>query len=296
MKKVIRGIEYLVVRLIAAYVNSLSEQEALRFGATLGATACRLMRRRVSVLYENLRLCRIAFDSPAIRRLFALRCFQHIGVSTVEILRQKTYRSADIESKVTLENKDLLKAAHKRGRGAVLMSGHIGNWELLGSFVAHEGYPTDLLVKRQSNQSVDGLINSFRMNQGLGIIYTDTGSRDLIGTIRKGGFVAILADQYGGADSETVRFFGNDVLVPTGPAALIKKYDIPLLFGWLRRAKDGHHYGTCRLVDDLSGRDRKAIVQEYTSLLEEAIRECPEMWLWTHRKFKNLSEYKGTVE
>jgi KDO2-lipid IV(A) lauroyltransferase len=296
MKKVIRGIEYLVVRLIAAYVNSLPEQEALRFGATLGATACRLMRRRVSVLHENLKLCRIAFDSSAIRRLFAIRCFQHVGISAIEILRQKTYRSADFESKVTFENMGLLETAHKRGKGAILMSGHIGNWELLGSFVAREGYPTDLLVKRQSNQSVDELINSFRLNQGVGIIYTDTGSRDLIGAIRKGGFVAILADQYGGADSETVRFFGNDVLVPTGPAALIQKYDLPLVFGMLRRAKDGHHYGACRLVDGLSDRDRKAIVQEYTSLLEEAIRECPEMWLWTHRKFKNLSDYEGTVE
>jgi KDO2-lipid IV(A) lauroyltransferase len=295
MKKVIRGIEFCAVKLLTAYANSLPEYNALRFGAGLGALARRLLSNRANVVRENLRLCGVTFDTKPRAKLFELRCFQHIGVTVVEAIRQRHYRRSDIRSKVTLENPEHLEEAARMKRGAILMSGHIGNWELLGAYVRNLGYPVHLLVKRQSNRKVDTLLNSLRMAQRVGVIYTDTGSRALVEAVRSGGFVAILADQYGGAESETVKFFGNKVLVPTGPAALILKYKLPLLFGALRRAKNGRHFTKIEVLTEWEGYDRKAIVQRYTDLLEEAVRRSPEMWLWTHRKFKNLTDYGGTV-
>jgi len=295
MKKVIRGIEFCVVKLLTAYANSLPECNALRFGAGLGAFARRLLRNRAKVVRENLLLCGVAFDSAPRARLFELRCFQHIGVTIVEVIRQRYYRRSDVRSKVTMEKRERLEKAAGMKRGAILMSGHIGNWELLGAYVRNLGYPIHLLVKRQSNREVDTLLNTLRMAQRVGIIYTDTGSRALVKAVRSGAFVAILADQYGGMESETVRFFGNEVLVPTGPAALILKYKLPLLFGALRRAKNGRHFIGIELLTEWEGYDRKAVVQRYTDLLEEAVRRSPEMWLWTHRKFKNLIDYRGTA-
>lgn len=295
MKKVIRGIEFFAARLLTAYANSLPEHVALRFGATLGAIARRLVGNRAMVARENARLCGVAFGSNARMNMFVLRCFQHIGVTVIEVLRQGSYRPSDFETKISVENPELLKRVMKLGRGAVLMSGHFGNWELLAALVRNLGYPVDLLVKRQSNRRVDELLNGFRKSQGLGIIHTDTGSRDLLRAVRGGGFVAILADQYGGAEAETAAFFGNDVLVPTGPAVLIQKYNLPLVFGVLRRAKNGKHHLKIKVLDDLSDLDRRAIVQRYTTLLEDSVRSAPEMWLWTHRKFKNLTDYGGTI-
>lgn len=295
MKKVIRGIELGAVKFLTAYANSLPECNALRFGAGLGAIARRLLSNRAKVVRENLRLCGVTFDTVRKATLFELRCFQHIGITIVELLRQKSYRRSDIRSKVTMEKREHLEEAACLKRGAILMSGHFGNWELLGAYVRNLGYPVHLLVKRQGNREVDTLLNSLRMAQRVGVIYTDTGSRALLKAVRNGGFVAILADQYGGAESETVRFFGNEVLVPTGPAALILKYNLPLLFGALRRAKNGRHFVKIELLTDWEGYDRRAVVQRYTDLLEKAVRLSPEMWLWTHRKFKNLTNYRGTV-
>jgi KDO2-lipid IV(A) lauroyltransferase len=295
MKKVIRGIELFAVKLLTAYANSLPESNALRLGAGLGALARRLLSSRANVVRENLQLCGVAFDTVPKARLFELRCFQHIGITIVEVVRQRSYRRSDIWSKVTMEKREHLEDAARLKKGAILMSGHIGNWELLGAYVRNLSYPVHLLVKRQSNREVDTLLNSLRMAQTVGVIYTDTGSRALVKAIRNGGFVAILADQYGGADSETVQFFGNEVLVPTGPAALILKYKLPLVFGALRRARNGRHFIRIELLTEWEGYDRKAVVQRYTDLLEEAVRRSPEMWLWTHRKFKNLTSYRGTV-
>jgi lauroyl/myristoyl acyltransferase len=61
----------------------------------------------------------------------------------------------------------------------------------------------------------------------------------------------------------------------------------------MRRAKNGRHCLRIVSRDDWDGYDRKAIVQAYTDMLEAAVRSSPEMWLWTHRKFKNLTDYGG---
>lgn len=293
MKKVIHGIEHLIARSLVAFANSMSEQGALSLGASVGALARFIIPGRVAVLHENLRLCRISFDNPARQRLFVMRVFQHIGVTLLEILRQNSYRRGDFERKIESDDLEQLRIAARTGKAVLLLSGHYGNWELLGAYVRRLGYPVDLLVKRQSDERSDKLMNLARHKQGVGVIYTDTGMRSLVDAVRNRRFVAILADQYGGAESETVKFFGIDTLVPSGPAVLVERYGLPYVFGTMRRAKNGRHRLSARTFTDSQGRGRLEILQSYTSMLENAIRRSPEMWLWTHRKFKNLSKYRG---
>ena len=292
MKKAIRGIEYLLVLILTAFVNSLGERDALRFGASLGAFLRRLSPYRSYVVMENLRICGLYQSDPRRLDLFVVRCFQHLGITAVELLRQKSYLEADIRSKVVFSKHDQLRSAAAYERGVLLLTAHIGNWELSGPYLSRLGYPVDALVKRQNNQKVDRLINSFRDTQGVGIIYTDTGLKSLITAFRNKRFVGILADQYGRAESEPAMLFGCETMVPSGPAVLIETYDLPMVFGFLRRAKNGRHYLYTRLVTDWDGMSRSQIVQLYTNLTERAIRVAPEMWLWTHRKFKNLTDYK----
>ncbi|MBU1320631.1 MAG: lysophospholipid acyltransferase family protein [candidate division Zixibacteria bacterium] len=293
MKKVTHGIEHLIARVLVAFANTLSEHGALSLGASLGAIARLLMPSRVAILRENLRLCRISFDDPERQRLFVIRVFQHIGVTILEILRQNSYRRNDFDRKISFDDLEQFNIAARTGKAVLLLSGHFGNWELLGAYARRLGYPVDLLVKRQSDERADDLMNSLRQKQGVGVIYTDTGMRALVDAVRKRRFVAILADQYGGAESETVSFFGLDTLVPSGPAVLIERYSLPFMFGTMRRAKNGLHYLSAQTITNWQGRGRLEILQAYSSMLEDAIRRSPEMWLWTHRKFKNLSNYKG---
>ncbi len=292
MKKAIRGIEYLLVLTLTAFVNSLGEFEALRFGASFGAFLRRMFPHRSYVVRENLRVCGLNPGERYHRDLFTLRCFQHLGVTAVELLRLKSYSEKDIKNKVVFGNRERLESASALGRGVLLLSAHIGNWELNGSYVSRIGFPVDVLVKRQSNEKIDRLINSFRNAQGVGVIYTDTGLRSLITALRNKRFVAILADQYGSAESEPAIMFGRETMVPSGPAVLIEKHNLPVVFGFLRRAKSGRHYLYSSLVMKWDGMSRSQIVQMYTSMTEQAIRLAPEMWLWTHRKFKNLTDYK----
>lgn len=295
MKKAIRGIEYFAVRLLAALANSLSEKSALMLGASLGNVVFRLAGKRKSVVRTNIRICRLRFPDDHSEKLFVRRCFQHISVTAIEVLRERSYAKRDYLAKVEYLNEPPFREVVDIGKGCLLMSGHFGNWELLGTYVRNRGFPVDLLVKRQSNHEVDEYLNNIRRSQGVGIIYTDSGARALLQSMRDGRFIAILADQYGGADSVKVSFFGADVMVPTGPAVLLQKYGIPMVFGTGRRAKTGKHYLKTELHMDFTDMSRTEIVQMYTTLLEEAVREHPEMWLWTHRRFKNITDYSGVV-
>ncbi len=295
MKKAIRGIEYFAVRLLAALANSLSEKSALMLGASFGNAVFRFAARRRRVVRTNIRICGLEFQDAGSKNLFVRRCFQHIGVTAVEILRERSYSKDDYLSKLECTNEPPFRAVADSGKGCLLMSGHFGNWELIGTYVGKLDFPVDLLVKRQSNREVDNYLNDIRRSQGVGIIYTDSGARELLQSIRNGRFVAILADQYGGADSVEVSFFGVNVMVPTGPAVLLQKYDIPLIFGTAKRSRTGKHYLKTELHTDFAGMSRTEIVQFYTSLLEKAVRNHPEMWLWTHRRFKNVTDYSGTV-
>jgi len=291
MKKVTRGIEYAAVRILAAFLNSLPEHSALSMGSRLGELVSALMRRRARIIHENLRLCGVVFESPFRRKLFTVRCFQHFGVAAAEIVRERIYRDDDILRKITYSDEAALKSLSASGTGAILMSGHFGNWELLGAYVRCLGHPIDLLVKRQSNTKVDEWLNETRRSRGVGVIFTDSGARDLIASIRKGKFVAILADQYGGAESEPTPFFGIEAMVPTGPAVLIQRYNIPMVWGVLRRAKNGREFLRTQVFTQISELERSEIVGTYTRLLESEIRQHPEQWLWTHRRFKNLTDY-----
>ncbi len=291
MKKVTVGIEYALVRILAAYFNSLPEHSALSLGSRLGECLSRLMRRRMKVIEENLRLCGIRFESTYRGRLFSRRCLQHIGVTAAEFVREQIYKRSDFSRKVRTDGAVQLQELAASGTGALLMSGHFCNWELAGIYVSSLGNPVDLLVKRQSNERIDEWMNEIRRARGVGIVFTDSGARHLIGSIRSGRFVAILADQYGGSESEPARFFGIEAMVPTGPAVLIQKYNIPVAWGVLVRAKNGDEFLKVTVLTDMGALPRGEIVQTYTRLLENDVRKHPEQWLWTHRRFKNLTDY-----
>jgi KDO2-lipid IV(A) lauroyltransferase len=291
MKKAIHGIEYCLIRLLAAWVNALPDTCALRLGATIGALARRMLPKRVAVIRENLRICGLQSGHDSDNERFIDRCFAHIGVTAVEALRE--YSKAELKRKISPDMSSVLESARQLGNGGLLMSAHFGNWELLASYVSGLGYPVGVLVKRQSNPLVDRFICSLRRHHGVKVIYTDTGMRELIESVRKNSFIAVLADQYGGADAESVRFFGVETLVPSGPAALVLKYKLPLMIGFMCRAKDGSNRIDFSVKTDWEGCDRHDVAQHYTTKLEEAVRKSPEMWLWTHRKFKNVSSYGG---
>jgi KDO2-lipid IV(A) lauroyltransferase len=187
---------------------------------------------------------------------------------------------------------DFMENAQRGGKGAILMSGHIGNWELLAGYLRARGYPIDIVVKPMRNPLADALYNARRRDLELGIIYTQTATRGIVEALRDRRLVAILADQHAGEDGVEVKFFGRKVSTPRGPAVLALKYGCPIITGCMIRTSEGHF--RMEIDGPLTSRptgnhdeDIHAITQEFTSRLENHIRKYPDQWLWTHRRWRD---------
>lgn len=226
--------------------------------------------------------------------------FENVGLTVAEFARFRRLDKRFFDTQ--FESGDLvhLREAVKPGKGAVLVTGHFGDWELLGAYVHQAGFPLDVVVKEQRNPYVDRWIDKNRERQGVGIIKTGVATRAVVRSLSEGRLVAFVSDQYVGEDGIVVDFMGLPTTVSKGPAAFSVRLDVPLVVGFLVRTE----LWKFKLVVFPALRpnpsaDRETeilrLTQAYTSFLERMVREHPDHYLWMHRKWKNLIDYRTGV-
>jgi KDO2-lipid IV(A) lauroyltransferase len=267
-----------------------------RLGAVAGQVLALLLfdvvrlRRRVTV--ENLRN---AFPQLSPREVVSLarRTYRNFGITLAEFAKLPQLSCEDIRRRVQLVHAEILEAAHQRGRGAIVVSGHFGNWEWVAAGIRAHGYVLKPIAASQRNPLVDRLIDEARSTAGLEVIKAGTASvRQILQTLRNNGFVGILFDQDAGRNGEFVRFFGRPVSTHRGPAMFHLKTGAPLILALPERIAPGRHKVHLERFDftNLPGTEEERIhyvTQTLTSRLEETIRRQPDHWFWMHRRWKS---------
>jgi KDO2-lipid IV(A) lauroyltransferase len=196
---------------------------------------------------------------------------------------------ADIESRVTIIHDAILSELKAGGRGALVISGHLGNWEMMAAAIAHFGHPFHVLVAQQKNRLVGDLIDDFRRAAGIQPIRVGPSVKEMLWALRRGEFVGIVSDQNAGREGVFVEFFGRPTSTPRGPAVIALRTGVPILLGFaIREPRGGHRVVFERLEPSFPTGEEgiRAITQAYTARLEAYIRQHPEQWLWTHRRWK----------
>jgi KDO2-lipid IV(A) lauroyltransferase len=163
---------------------------------------------------------------------------------------------------------------------------------VLGAWIRALGYPLDVVVKPMRNPLVDALYNRCRAAMDVGVIHTQIATKEIVRSLQKKRFVAIVADQYAGAEGIDVDFFGRPASTPRGPAVLALKFGCPLMTGVLERRSGGRFLARIDgpIEHQPSGdmeTDIRNITQEIVSRLEAHIRRTPGQWLWTHRRWRD---------
>jgi KDO2-lipid IV(A) lauroyltransferase len=286
-------LEFIALTVLKWVANVLPESASRRAGAALGGVVGLLWRSRKAIAANNISR---AFDRPASGvdpETVALETFRNLGRTTFEILRLGRTRREDLLHRIDAgEAAKWLEWANQQGRGALLVSGHFGNWELLGAWIRAMGYPIDFVVKPVRNPLVDRLYNDCRAAMDVGIIHTQVATKGILRSLQAKRFVAILADQYAGAEGIDVEFFGRPASTPRGPAALALKFGCPLMSGVLERMDGGRFLAHVDGPVEYSPTgdqeaDVRAITQELARRLEAHIRRTPAQWLWTHRRWRD---------
>lgn len=276
----------------AALARALPEKSAYELGRSLGVIGYHLAGFRRQVAADNLQRALGDELAPSEVERIAREVFQNIGRTAIEVFRFPTLHKEELLAKVDCDNPGMFDQALAGGKGAILLSAHFGNWEMFAAWIAARGYPIDVVVKPQRNQSADEFYNGLRRATGVEIIPTQKASKQIIVSLKKNRLVAILADQYAGNDGVPVKFFGRTTATHRGPAAIALKLNCPIYYGVFVRQPDNRHRAVCRGPLEFTpggntDEDIIAITQSYTGKLEEYIRRYPEQWLWTHRRWKD---------
>jgi len=233
----------------------------------------------------------IAFPEldPVARRRLVRVTFRHAGQSFAELaLWPRLRRRRDYIRFEGLEAADALLAA---GRGAIAVTGHTGNWELLAAALSARGYLLSVVARRVNDARFDALVVRFRRLAGVDVLVRD--DPNFLGGVRaalaRGRVVALLIDQDTRGAGVFVPFFGRPARTPPGPAVLALRTRAPLLTAFIERRSDGGHVIRVTPVEigDRSGRERVTdLTARLTAAIEAQIRSAPAEWVWWHERWR----------
>lgn len=288
-------VEYALLRLVVFLAGLLPLRLALKAGAFLGWTAWTVFGLRKRIVLVNLRQ---AFPemSEEERRNTGRDSYMNSGRFMMEFARQEKMGGDFVFRHVEVEDPRRLKALKELG-GALLITGHFGNWELFGVTCRYILEDVSFLVGRQSNSLVDRYINRLRSMHGIELYGRRTAVKGVLTSIRRGGYVCWLSDQDAGDSGLVVDFFGYPASTPRGAAAFSVRLGVPVVPAVLVRKGRGPDHtlvlGEPVYPDPDLSREaaEKRITEEYTSGLEEMIKDRPDLYWWAHRRWKSTGLY-----
>ena len=269
-----------------------------RIGVAIGTLMRRVSPRHARIVMTNLRLAFGGEKSEGELKEIARACYRHLGRCLMEFIRLSAMTAEDIKELAELRGLENLRGAIERGRGAILLTGHLGNWEVAGSRVAVEGYPLSVIARAQRDNEITQYVRQTREAMGMRVLHREVAVRGALRALRNNELVGILLDQNAGDEGVFVDFFGRLASTAPGAAAFALTTGAEVLptYGW--RNADGKHTvvieGAVPLVQTGDrNRDILENTARYTKIIEEKVQAHPEQWFWLHKRWKARPPEEG---
>jgi Kdo2-lipid IVA lauroyltransferase/acyltransferase len=270
-------------------VRLLPRKAALSLGRGLGRIAGHLLPTKRRVALENMGKAFPELSDAEVRQQVD-SMFIHLGQSAIEMLRLDLFSDDDIREIFIPRGLENLREAFELNRGVILLSGHLGFWEI-GTFLFPKlGFSADFVTKKMRNPYIDAYITRMRESAGGSCIDSRNGARRIIRSLSDKKGVGVLIDQHRSpSEAVSVPFFDRPAFTTPIIARLAMKHQIPVVpvFGY--RTEDDRYDVHIRPMLVLKD-EPEATVEENTALLtsiiEEAIRQDAAQWLWIHRRWR----------
>jgi KDO2-lipid IV(A) lauroyltransferase len=288
-------LEFGLYRVARALAGVLSPVAAARLGAALGAVFFVFARRRRRIIDFNLALAFPGLE-PRDRRELGREVSRHFGRVALDAMRVQRLSPEALLAEVSIDGEANLRRALESGRGAFLLSAHLGSWEVAALMVGLL-IPGGISVIHRplDNPLLDGELERLRATFGNRALGKHNVSREIFKILKAGGAVAILIDQRPRGIDFEVPFFGHSAKTQPVLARFVRKTGAPVvpIFGyWDGPARYTVSVGEPVDPDDLSAEELEdgPLTERFNQITEDAIRRRPEQWLWYHDRWRHLRE------
>ena len=294
-------LEYVALRSVMGAVGILPRPLARAVGAGFGRTAWHLLARLRRVGLRNLEM---AFPEKTVeeRERILRGVYRSLGWQMAEFCKMSSYTAESASEFIRYDGLENYLAARARGRGVLVLTAHLGAWELSSFYHSLMGYPMSLVIRRLDNPMVDELVNGIRSMHGNRVIHKDDFARGLLRAMHEGETVGILMDtNMTPPQGVFVPFFGVEACTASGLARVALKADAAVLPGFLVWEEAERKY-VLRFGPELAlirtGDAESDIVANtalFAATTEAYIRRYPEQWLWVHRRWKTRPAGEGSL-
>jgi len=286
-------LEYWLVLAVARTLGLMPRSLARLFSGALAWSAYRLLGRLRRVGERNLDLALPAINSETKKAEILRGVYRHLGWQLVEFCCMPRYTARNTEGWMRTEGLEHYLAAQAKGKGVLVLTGHLGAWELSSFYHSLMGHPMGLVIRRLDNRTLDEFVNGIRCLHGNRVLHKDDFARGLLTAMRAGDTVGILMDtNMTPPQGVFVNFFGLAACTASGLARVALKTGAAVLPGFMlwepAEQKYVLHFGP-ELVfaeTDDNEADILAATQQCNDVLESWIRRYPDQWLWIHRRWK----------
>jgi KDO2-lipid IV(A) lauroyltransferase len=286
-------LQYLALRLVAAALHCFPVDTNLRTAKLVGSALYRIDKRHRDRALGNLRRS-FPDMSPRRRERMAERSMQQLVMLGIEVLFTTRLIRLDTYSRyVELHNfAETLKLMVRGDRGLIMLTGHYGNWEVLGYVLATLGFPTTSIARPLDNPYISEYVFGVREKTGQKIIAKKGATTEVTEVLDRKGTVGFIADQNAGTKGLFVDFFGRKASTYKSIGLLAMEYEVPVVVGYARRLGDRFRFlvGVQDVIypEDWKTQDDplRYITQRYTKGIEDFVRDDPGQYLWVHRRWK----------
>ena len=270
----------------------------------MGRAAGRLfgvsLRRRKKIALANLRLVfgtsKTEWEIRRIYRAFLARAV----VNSLEIIKFALLPPEVMRERIEIVGRENLERAVKRGKGVIAVSVHLGNFPVIGSRLASEGYRFAFILKYPRNREMTALIERYRKHVGISLIdgwNKRFAAQASLQQLRDGGILCILLDQNPPYADVMVDFFGYPVPSFKGPVILAARTEAAVLPIFMVGNVGARHTIVIekpfRL--EMTGDKERDTIQNLSRLVkltEKYVEQYPDQWWWWHRRWKKHIDYK----
>jgi len=277
---------------LSRFFNRMPLERALAWGRGLGWIYGSVIRYHRADAVDALRRS-FPEKTPAEIRALVNAMYANLGMNVTENLRLLRGLTPELHNRVEWIGRPHVDDALKRGRGLLILTAHMGNWELLMMYAAFCGYPLTAITKNLRQRFLHDALNMVRTSSGVRIVPARDSYRTCLKALKRNELIGFILDQNRPRSQGVfVDFFGRSASTTPGLALMAAHSGAPIVPAFMhRRPEPGRHVIVCHPPLDpppnRAPETLRAATQIYTRYIEDEIRQYPGQWIWLHRRWRS---------